>query len=83
MEILIGNHAVRNLIREKKTHQLDNVLTTGRKEGMRSLDTHLKELVAENIVTIEEALRVANDPQTLLLQSKQRPSPTPAMSSQG
>ena len=83
MEILLGNHAVRNLIREKKTHQLENVLTTGRKEGMRSLDTHLKELVSENIVTVEEAMRVAADPQALQLQTRARQAPSPAMSNQG
>ncbi len=62
MEILIGNHAVRNIIREQKTHQLNNAILTGRKEGMQLMDQHLRELVEGGIVTAEEALRYAEDP---------------------
>jgi len=62
MEILIGNHAVRNLIREQKTHQLNNVILTGRKEGMQLMDQHLRELVENGIISAEEALRFAEDP---------------------
>ncbi len=62
IEILIGNHAVRNLIREQKGHQLNNAILTGRKEGMQLMDQHLRELVEGGIVTAEEALRYAEDP---------------------
>ncbi len=62
MEILVGSAAVRNLIREKKDHHIGNVLTTGRKEGMQSLDQHLKELVEDGSITAEEAMQYTKDP---------------------
>ena len=62
MEILVGSAAVRNLIREKKDHHRGNVLTTGRKEGMQSLDQHLKELVEDGSITAEEAMQYTKDP---------------------
>lgn len=64
-EILVANTAVRNLIREGKTHQVNNVITTGRKEGMRLLDHHLRELVEQGIVAAAEAARYASDPLAL------------------
>jgi twitching motility protein PilT len=65
MEVLIGNHAVRNLIREKKTHQINNVILTGRKEGMQLMDMHLRDLVERGIVSSEEAMRFAEDPSSI------------------
>jgi len=62
MEILVANAAVRNMIREEKTHQVNNVIVTGRKEGMQLLDLHLKELVEQGVVAPEEAARFALDP---------------------
>ena len=64
-EILVANTAVRNLIREGKTHQVNNVITTGRKEGMRLLDHHLRELVEQGIVAAAEAARYTSDPNSL------------------
>jgi len=54
-EILIGNSAIRNLIREGKTHMIPAVLQSSRKEGMQSLDTALGSLVEDGLVSIEEA----------------------------
>ncbi len=44
-EILIANHPVRNIIREGKTHQLPNLITTDQAEGMCSLESSLADLV--------------------------------------
>lgn len=66
LEILVRNHAVANLIREAKPHHIRNVLMTARKEGMQLLDQHLRELVQQRIVTVEEAARYAEDPAALL-----------------
>lgn len=55
-EILLANDAVRNLIREGKTHQIDNTISTNIKSGMCSLDYYLAELVKKNLVTREVAL---------------------------
>ncbi len=65
MEILLGNHAVRNLIREQKSHHINNVILTGRKDGMQLMDQHLRELVESGTVTPEEAKRFAEEPSSI------------------
>jgi len=65
-EILIANDAVRALIRERKTPQLYNVLQTGGREGMRTLESALNEHVASGIVTYATAARNANLPEQIL-----------------
>lgn len=54
-EILIANPAVRNLIREGKTHQLDLVIDTGAEEGMISLNKSLAGLVKNREISFENA----------------------------
>jgi twitching motility protein PilT len=60
-EILIANSAVRNTIREGKTHQLPNIIQTSASEGMISLDKVLAELVSRGEITIDTALSWAID----------------------
>lgn len=60
-EILVGNQAVGNLIREGKTFQIPSILQTGKKLGMQSIDQHLKELVAAGEVTAQEAFLYAEE----------------------
>ncbi|MFC1640489.1 type IV pilus twitching motility protein PilT [Patescibacteria group bacterium] len=71
VEILIGSQAARNLIREGKTYQLDDVIATGIGEGMISLDRSLVELVKNGIIAKEEAINHVKDIPTFesLLQS--------------
>jgi twitching motility protein PilT len=64
-EILIANHPVRNIIREGKTHQLPNLITTGQAEGMCSLESSLADLIAAQIVDYEEALTITSHPKEL------------------
>ncbi|MBI3495184.1 Flp pilus assembly complex ATPase component TadA, partial [Candidatus Berkelbacteria bacterium] len=64
-EILMATPAVRNLIREGKTHQLDNIIATSAAEGMISLDKVLAELVARGEITIDNALVWAVNPKNL------------------
>lgn len=66
LEILVGNHAVAHLIREGKSHQVNNVIMTGKKEGMQLMDSHLKELIDRRVVSPEEAARFATEPETIL-----------------
>jgi twitching motility protein PilT len=54
-EVLIANSAVRNLIRDGKTHQLRNSLLTGHREGMVTIEQSLSALVTEGRVSLEEA----------------------------
>ncbi len=56
VEIMFKNHAVENLIRENKVHQLDSVIETSMKEGMISLDRSLADLVRRGVVSIDDAI---------------------------
>lgn len=61
-EIMMANSAVRNTIREGKTHQLPNIIQTSASEGMISLDKVLAELVSKGEITIDDALAWSLDP---------------------
>lgn len=61
MEILVVNSAVSNNIREGKTHQLPSAIQTGGRLGMKLLNTHLIELVCQQLVEPEEAYLKAVD----------------------
>jgi twitching motility protein PilT len=65
-EIMLATNAVRNLIREGKTHQLDNVIMTGRDIGMISLEASLVKLVREGLITIEVAQEFAARPEEVV-----------------
>ena len=62
IEILIANAAVKNLIREGKTHQLPNTIRTHRSVGMISLDEALVELYLKNTISREAMMGFCNDP---------------------
>jgi twitching motility protein PilT len=55
-EVLLGTHAVRNLIREGHTRQLRNAITMGRADGMQTLEMNLAWLVSEGYVSREDAV---------------------------
>jgi twitching motility protein PilT len=55
-EILVANSAVRNLIKENKTHQLRNALLTGQQDGMVTFEMSLSALVQAGAVGYEEAV---------------------------
>lgn len=54
-EVMLVNSAVRNLIREKKTHQIDLVIETNLKSGMVTLNRSLAQLVKAKKITLESA----------------------------
>lgn len=60
-EILIATPAVRNIIREGKSHQLEAVIQTGAEFGMQSMDKTLVTLIHNGTITYEEARNVAVD----------------------
>lgn len=66
MEVLVATPAVRNIIREGKTHQLISVIQTGAKSGMQAMDMSLRDLYRRGIVTYEEALARAIDQETFI-----------------
>jgi len=55
LELLLGNPAVSALIRERKTFQLPTVMTTGKREGMRSMDDSVYSLLREGVIDFAEA----------------------------
>ncbi|WP_300683668.1 type IV pilus twitching motility protein PilT [Acutalibacter sp. 1XD8-36] len=55
-EIMKSNNAVQNMIREDKLHQLDSVMMSGAKEGMRTMDGSLLQLYKQGKITKETAL---------------------------
>ena len=60
-EIMVATPAVRNIIREGKTHQLDAVIQTGAEFGMQSMDKTLVNLIHSGTITYDEARLVAVD----------------------
>jgi twitching motility protein PilT len=60
-EVLVANPAVRNIIREGKSHQLDAVIQTGADQGMQTMDRTLATLVQQGTVTFDEARNYAVD----------------------
>lgn len=64
-EIMTGNSAVKNLVREGKTFELHSVMQLSSAEGMQTLDQALAELVKRKIVTLEEAKMKSSHPDRL------------------
>lgn len=64
-EVLIATPAVRNIIREGKTYQLDAVIQTGADHGMQSMDKTLVNLIHAGTITYDEARNYAIDVEEL------------------
>jgi twitching motility protein PilT len=64
-EVLISTPAVRNLIREGKTHQLYTVMQTGAQLGMQTMNSSLADLVRRGQITRELAMRSSSGPEDL------------------
>lgn len=64
-EILVATPAVRNIIREGKTHQLEAVIQTGAEYGMQSMDKTLVGLIHAGTVSYDEARNFAVDVEEL------------------
>ncbi|MBI4726055.1 type IV pilus twitching motility protein PilT [candidate division TA06 bacterium] len=64
-EIMTGTGAVRNLIREGKTYQLQSLIQTSVKQGMCTLNMSLASLFRRKLITLDEALSKSTDPENL------------------
>ncbi|MBI4128751.1 MAG: type IV pilus twitching motility protein PilT [Parcubacteria group bacterium] len=67
VEVMIANAAVRNLIRENKTHQLDLVIETNAEEGMITMNRSLADLVKQGEISVENAERYSLNPKELMM----------------
>ena len=64
-ELLINNAAVSNLIRERRTHEIQTVIETGTDVGMIDMNRSLVELVQKGEVTVENAFAYSTNPKGL------------------
>lgn len=65
IEILVGNPAISNLIREEKTYQINSVLQTSKIDGMQTLDMALLDLYDKKLITMEACLDNAADKKSM------------------
>lgn len=63
-EILLATPAIRNLIREQKTHQIDNAIQTSAEQGMSLIESSLLSLVQRGAITAEQARLYSFRPDT-------------------
>jgi twitching motility protein PilT len=64
-EVMIGNPAIRNLIREGKTHELNSVIMLNQKNGMQTLDQDLARLVNLGLIDKSDAMLKTSHPDIL------------------
>jgi twitching motility protein PilT len=65
-EIMIANNAVRAMIRDEKVHQLYSMIQTGAKEGMKTMNQSLADLVHADKIKLEDAMNYSSDVNELL-----------------
>lgn len=64
-EVMNATNAIRNMIRESKIHQLDNVISSSAADGMLSMDASLTDLFRKGIISKENAILHATNPDML------------------
>ncbi len=64
-ELMHTNNAIRNLIREGKTHQITPAIATSGAEGMWSMDQAIAELCRKGEISVDTALNYADNPEQL------------------
>lgn len=64
-ELMISNSAVQNLIREKRTHEINTVIETGSGDGMIDMNRCLAELVQKGEISLENAYKQSLNPKML------------------
>jgi twitching motility protein PilT len=69
-EVLVATDAIRALIRERKTPQILNMMQTGAKEGMKTLEAGLNDLVHRGVIPFELAASKANFPRQIQRKGK-------------
>lgn len=65
-EVLSANEAVRNLIREGKTRQIRNVITTSQGEGMQTMEMDLARLISAGLITYDTAAEISAYPKEIM-----------------
>ncbi len=65
-EVLIVTPAVRNLIRENKTYQINTIIQTSRDLGMQTMNQSLKDLFDRGLITYDDAIKYSYDREELI-----------------
>ena len=50
MEVMLGTPAIRNMIRDSKTHQIPSAMRAGTRFGIQTMDAAIDELVQRNVI---------------------------------
>ncbi len=64
-ELLVNNTAVANVIRDKRTHEIDTIIETSSAEGMIDFNRCLVDLVRNGVITVENAYKYSNNVKSL------------------
>ena len=64
-EVMLATPAIRNLIREGKTHQISGILQTSKKLGMQTMDDAIYSLYINRYISKDDAIGYAQDPAAL------------------
>ncbi len=67
-EVMIANEAIRNLVREGKSRQMRNIISTGAGEGMQTIEMDLARLVAAGLISLETAMESSQYPKEIQAQ---------------
>ena len=75
---MIATPAIRNLIRENKTHQIPSMIQTSAQHGMMSMDQCLRDLYMKGYIKLEDAMRRAMNTEELkkMINTPQTQSPS-------
>lgn len=65
-EVLIATHPVRNLIREGRSNQLQNVMFTNTQDGMQTMESSLAKLILSDTISYEDAMMNTAHPKELV-----------------
>ncbi len=65
VEVMLATPAIRNLIREAKTHQIETSIQTGGQQGMQTMDQSLRDLHLRKLISLDDALNRAIHPEEL------------------
>ncbi|OFX14869.1 MAG: type IV pili twitching motility protein PilT [Armatimonadetes bacterium RBG_16_58_9] len=65
MEVMTATPAIRNLIREAKSHQISSIVQTSASFGMQTMDQHLRDLYQKGVITYDDALSRAMNQEEL------------------
>jgi len=76
---MLATPAIRNLVREAKTHQIETAVQTGNQYGMQTMDQSLRDLYLRKLINFEDAMARAIHPEELRKMIREAGGEEPAM----